>query len=476
MPMTKDEAIVIYNTGQELVIELLLKFSAEIEALKTRVQQLENQSAKDSHNSSKPPSSDGLKKKKTTTLRTSSSRSVGGQKGHNGQTLKQVENPDHKIVHRVDGNCTCGLSLKDIESSAYEARQVFDIPPIKIEVTEHRSEIKECPNCGKQHKALFPKDVTKVVQYGNRVKSFSVYLMNYQFIPYERTQEFFNDIFSLPISQGTLVNFNKYCYNLLQDTETFIKQQIMTADVAHFDESGLYVKAKRNWLHAAGTQDFTYYASHEKRGQIAMQDIGILPEFDGTAVHDHWKSYFNFSCKHGLCNAHHLRELKYVAERYQQSWAQDMTKLLCEIKNKVDFEKIHHNCLDDKLLQYFKEQYETILDEAAKANPPPQQKTEKRKRGRPKQTEPKNLLDRLRNYAHETLAFMYDFNVPFDNNLAERDVRMIKVQQKISGTFRSELGAKYFCRIRGYISTVKKQKFNVLEAIISCFLNEPVIS
>lgn len=474
--MTKDEAIVIYNMGQEFVTELLLNLAAENEAIKIRIQQLENQCAKDSHNSSKPPSSDGFKKKKTTTLRTSSFRRVGGQQGHNGQTLKKVEHPDHKEIHCVDGNCSCGFSLKDIEPTAYEARQVFDIPPIKIEVTEHRAEIKKCPNCGKQHKAQFPKDITKAVQYGNRVKAFSVYMMNYQFIPYERTQEFFNDIFSLPISQGTLVNFNKYCYNLLENTEAFIKQQIIKADVAHFDESGLYVNAKRHWLHVYSTEDFTYYASHEKRGQIAMQDIGILPDFNGTAVHDHWKSYFTFPCKHALCNTHHLRELKYVAEQYQQSWAQDMAKLLCEIKNKVDIEKTHRNCLDDRLLKDYKQKYDEILDEAAKANPPPQQKTEKRKRGRPKQSEPKNLLDRLRDYAHETLAFMYDFNVPFDNNLAERDVRMIKVQQKISGTFRSEVGAKYFCRIRGYISTVKKQKFNVLDAIESSFLNVPVIS
>lgn len=472
--MTKDEAIAIYNTGQQFVVEQLLNLTAENDALKRRLQLLENQHAKDSHNSSKPPSSDGFKKKKTTNLRNSTSRCVGGQKGHNGQTLKRAENPDHKIIHRVDGKCTCGFSLKDVESQTYEARQVFDIPPIKIEVSEHRVEIKDCPSCGKQHKAQFPDDVTKVVQYGNRAKAFSVYLMNYQFIPYERTQEFFYDIFSLPISQGTLVNFNKYCYNLLEQTEIFIKEQIRQSDVVHVDESGLYVNAHRQWLHVHSTQDFTYYASHEKRGQQAMQDIGILPDFKGTAVHDHWKSYFNYSCNHALCNAHHLRELKYIAEQYQQSWAQDMAKLLCDIKDKVDREKIHSYCLDDILLQDYKEQYEKILSEAEKANPPPQQKTKHRNRGRPKQSEPKNLLDRLRNYAHATLAFMYDFNVPFDNNLAERDVRMIKVQQKISGTFRSDLGAKYFCRIRGYISTVKKQKINVLDAIERCFINEPV--
>jgi len=474
--MTRAEAIAIYHTGQESVVQLLLKISAENEALKLRIQQLENQAAKDSHNSHKPPATDGLKKNKTKTRRTSSSRRVGGQPGHQGQTLKKVAHPDHKIEHRVTGHCGCGCSLQHIEATAYEARQVFDLPVIKVEVTEHRAEIKQCPHCGKQHKAQFPDHVTKPVQYGNRVKAFSVYLMNYQFIPYERTQEFFNDIFSLPISQGTLANFNKYCYQQLQDTEAFIKQQIMAANVAHFDESGLYVNGKRNWLHVASTTDFTYYASHEKRGQQAMQDIGILPEFNGTAVHDHWKSYFTFSCHHGLCNSHHLRELTYVAEQYQQSWAQDMAELLIEIKDKVEIEKIYHDCLDDKLLRQYQEKYQIILDAAAKANPPPQQKNEHKKRGKPKQSEPKNLLDRLRDYADETLAFMYDFNVPFDNNLAERDVRMIKVQQKISGTFRSEWGAKYFCRIRGYISTVKKQNLNVLDAIEASFLKVRAIA
>ena len=473
--MTRAEAIAIYHTGQQSVVQLLLKISAENDALTLRIQQLENQAAKDSHNSHQPPATDGFNKNKTKTLRTSSSRRVGGQHGHNGQTLKQMAHPDHKIEHRVTGNCACGFSLHNLVPIDYEARQVFDLPVIKVEVTEHRAEIKQCPQCGNHHKAPFPDHVTKPVQYGNRVKAFSVYLMNYQFIPYERTQQFFYDIFSLPISQGTLVNFNKHCYQQLQDTEAFIKQQIITALVAHFDESGLYVNGKRQWLHVGSTSDVTYYASHEQRGQRAMQDIGILPQFNGTAIHDHWKSYFTFSCQHGLCNAHHLRELTYVAEQYQQAWAQDMAKLLYEIKNKVEIEKINHDCFDDKLLKDYKEQYETILDAAAKANPPPQQKNNNKKRGKPKQTEPKNLLDRLRDYAHETLAFMYDFNVPFDNNLAERDVRMIKVQQKISGTFRSQLGAKYFCRIRGYISTAKKQNLNVLNAIEASFLSVRVL-
>jgi transposase len=229
-------------------------------------------------------------------------------------------------------------------------------------------------------------------------------------------------------------------------------------------------------LHSHSTEKFTYYDYHKKRGKEAMQDIGILPDFNGTAVHDHWKSYFTYPCKHGLCNSHHLRELKYVSEQYQQSWTQDMTSLLCEIKNKVEIEKAHRDRLDEKMLHEYEKRYNEILIEGERANPPPAINIEKRKRGKPKQSEPKNLLDRLKDFSRETLAFMYDFNVPFDNNLAERDVRMIKLQQKISGTFRSELGAKYFCRIRSFISTAKKQDLNVLCSIFDALANVPVLS
>jgi transposase len=474
--MTKDEAIVIYQAGQKSAVAVILKLATENELLTERLQQLENQLAKDSHNSSKPPSSDGFNKQKTQSLRRSTSRQTGGQKGHPGQTLKKVDKPNHVIVHRVTGDCCCGASLTNQQVDDYEARQVFDLPPIIIEVTEHRAEIKTCACCGRRHKAQFPEAVTKVTQYGNRVKALAIYLMNYQFIPYERTQEFFNDIFFLPISQGTLLNFNKSCYHLLEATSNLIKEQIKQSDVVHFDESGLYVTAIRHWLHSHSTEDFTYYDYHKQRGTKAMQDIGILPDFKGTAVHDHWKSYFTYPCKHGLCNSHHLRELKYISEQYQQSWAQDMISLLCEIKNKVEIEKAYRYRLDEKILHEYEKRYGEILIEGEKANPPPPINNKNKKRGKPKQSEPKNLLDRLKHFSTATLAFMYDFNVPFDNNLAERDVRMIKVQQKISGTFRSELGAKYFCRIRGFISTARKQKLKVLSSIFDALSNVPVFT
>lgn len=471
--MTREDARKIYQAGEEVVVEVLIQLTERIQSLERRIQQLENQLAKDSHNSSKPPSSDGLKKnKKTKSLRKSSGRSPGGQKGHKGSTLEMVDTPDHTVLHRIKGRCHCGRSMRYKKPAGYEKRQVFDLPEIKIEVTEHRAEIKEC-DCGTRHVADFPTGVDNPVQYGNRIKSNAVYLMNYQHLPYGRTQETIRDLFNREISSGTLFNFKKSCYDLLEDTDDIIKERIIQSDVAHFDETGTSINEDNNWLHSASTENYTYYACHEKRGKIAMDDIGILPNFTGTAVHDFWKSYLKYSCQHALCGAHHLRNLQYIFEQYGQSWAEEMQKLLCEIKEKVDLEKQKSDCLDKQTISDFECRYQKILVSGYMANPPPEQKTKKRKRGRPKKSEPLNLLERFRDFSKEVLAFMYDFNVPFDNNLSERDLRMMKLQQKISGTFRSKDGADMFCRIRSYISTMKKQNVNVLSAIISVFEGKP---
>jgi transposase len=306
--------------------------------------------------------------------------------------------------------------------------------------------------------------------------------MNYQFHPYDRNREFFEDVFSHSLSVGTLWQANLTCYNVLEVPATVTKQLIIDSPVARFDETGYAVNGKRQWLHVASTPDFTYYLPHPKRGSEAMDEMGILPLYKGTAVHDFWKSYFKYDCDHGLCNAHHLRELIFIYEQYDQSWAQDMITLLLKIKQTVDEAKESRDCLDQKTIQYFEKEYQGILDKGfgeclplEKANPPPQTEEIPRKRGRRKQSKAKNLLDRLKEYQKEALAFMYDFNVPFDNNLAERDIRMMKVQQKISGCFRSNEGAKIFCRIRGYISTVRKQGINVLEAIQMAMEGKPFI-
>jgi len=465
--MTRDDIKTMIANDPELVCDLILK-------LMERIEQLEKRLAKDSHNSSKPPSSDGLKRpNKTRSLKEKSNKKTGGQHGHNGSHLKMVANPDHTIIHELDKDCCCGRSLKDMIASSYQKRQVFDLPPLKIEVTEHRAEIKQCA-CGKTHVADFPDGVNSPTQYGPKIKSHIIYLMVYQHIPYERTVELIDDVFGHSMSQGTLYNVYEACYDGLEQTDRIIKEQVINSDVAHFDETGASVNKQNHWIHTASTADFTYYACHEKRGAQAMNDIGILPEYNGTAVHDFWSSYLTYECEHALCNSHHLRNLTYIHEQYQQSWAQDMIKLLIDIKKTVDTYKTTYNCLSQQMIQKFETSYQQIVNLGYEVNPPPDEISQKPKRGRKKRSEPLKLLDRFNDYRNEILAFMYNFDIPFDNNLAERDLRMIKLHQKISGQFRNAFAATMFCRIRSYISSVKKHNINVMEALIDVFNGQPV--
>jgi transposase len=470
MPMTRDEIKRMMHDDPDALCDLVLK-------LQERVKMLENQTVKDSHNSSKPPSTDGFKNvPRTKNRRQKSSNSSGGQKGHPGTTLKKVDEPDHTMEHPVTGVCRCGQSLDDIASREYQSRQVFDIPSLKIEVTEHRAEIKHC-RCGQKHVAVFPDDVNAPVQYGQRIKSLVTYLMNYQHIPYERTTELISDMFNNHhISQGTLFNIQSVCYDALEHEDMAIKQQVINADVAHFDETGSSINKDKHWIHSAGTEALTYYAIHKNRGHQAMDDIRILPAFKGTAIHDFWSSYLKYECDHGLCNAHHLRNLTYIHEQYHQRWAQNMIDLLLKIKHEVDEQKLIYPTLDEKIIQKFEEEYQQILDLGDEENPPPDKKLEKPKRGRPKRTEPVKLLDRFKNYRKQILAFMYNFNIPFDNNLAERDMRMMKLHQKISGQFKSLSAAEMFCRIRSYIASVKKQNLNVMDSLNKVFLGIPLFA
>ncbi|MEW5971930.1 MAG: IS66 family transposase [Pseudomonadota bacterium] len=468
MPMTRDEIKKMMEDDPEALCDLVLE-------LQERVKKLENQTAKDSHNSSKPPSTDGDKKvPRTRSQRKKSTNKNGGQKGHAGATLKKVDEPDHVIKHAATGTCSCGKELGDVCSTEYQSRQVFDIQPMKIEVTEHRAEVKHC-NCGRKHVATFPEGVNAPVQYGQRVKSFVTYLMTYQHIPYERTSELIYDVFNKhQISQGTLYNIQNACYNGLEDEAQAIKEQLITADVTCFDETGSSVNKEKHWIHSAGTEDFTYYAIHKNRGHQAMDDIGILPEFKGTAIHDFWSSYLKYECNHGLCNAHHLRDLTYIHEQYDQRWAKEMINLLLKIKNEVDEQKLIYPKLDEKIIQKFEDAYQQILALGDEENPPPDKSSQKPKRGRAKLPESIRLLGRFRDYRKEILAFMYDFNIPFDNNLAERDMRMMKLHQKISGQFKSLFAAEMFCRIRGYISSAKKQNLNVMDSLNKVFLGIPL--
>jgi transposase len=472
---THEDVRAAYRQGEEAVMALVDNLCAAIRTLEARLQALEDQVNKNSQNSSKPPSSDGLRKPRTRSLRQKTGRRRGGQAGHTGHTLSMVDQPEHTQVHRVSRCPHCGTDLRSVEPSAHEKRQVFDIPPVRVEVTEHQAEIKLCSRCGKSVKADFPPEVTQPVQYGARIKSQASYLNTYQLMPLARICEVFGDFYAHTPAEALVLESNATLVANTRTSLAVIKQALSATDVAHFDESGLRVEGQLNWLHVASTARFTYYAVHRKRGQIAMQAIGILPTFRGRAVHDHLKAYFTFEdCSHALCNAHHLRELEFVRDQYQQSWAQDMAGLLLEIKAEVEAAAPSHLSLPPQRLTYFEQHYDQLIAQGLKANPASAEPTP-HKRGRKKQSPPKNLLDRLRDFKPQVLAFMYDFRVPFDNNLAERDVRMVKIKQKVSGSFRTRSGAEIFCAIRSYISTARKHGLNVIDAIYDALIGNPFI-
>ncbi|MCA9925825.1 MAG: IS66 family transposase, partial [Anaerolineales bacterium] len=286
------------------------------------IQKLRDELAKNSRNSGKPSSSDGLKKPRTRSLRQKGQGPLGGQPGHKGNTLKMVDEPDDVIWHSVTNCPHCQTDLSDMEPVGYEKRQVFDVPPIRLEVTEHQAEVKRCPGCGQQVKGTFPTNVTQPTQYGPRLKAQAGYLNNYHFIPLERTEELLTDFYGQSPSEPAILAANNQLVVQIGPVLTSIKQQLIKSDIANFDESGLRVVGKLHWLHVAGTSHLTHYHVHGKRGQEGMAAGEILPLFRGEAVHDHWSPYLKFdNCRHNFCNAHHLRELQFIAEQYQQTWA-----------------------------------------------------------------------------------------------------------------------------------------------------------
>jgi len=446
------------------------------EELSKRIKKLEGQLAKNSRNSSKPPSSDGLKKPKPKpkSLRKKTGRKPGGQKGHQGKTLCMVEKPDYTIPHMVNQCLRCERSLKEQAPERLERRQVFDIPPPKLEVTEHIAEVKTC-HCGHLNRAAFPKEVTAPVQYGPRVKSTAVYLKDYQLLPFQRLTEIMSDLFGCnTFSEGTLVNITNHCSQQLESVDEFICTQVTSAAVAGFDETGMRAVGSLHWLHTVSTEWLTWYFAHKKRGSEAMDAAGVLPEFNGRAVHDFWESYLKYDCEHAFCNAHLLRELIFLWEEQKQAWAKEMIDHLLKIKATVENARLEDaEALPEKQREQFQNHYFLIVADGYQQNPPPKPPPGKKPRGRPKQTKARNLLNRFQNHADSILAFMNDFQVPFDNNMSERDLRMMKLRQKISGTFRSLDALKAFCRIRSYVSTARKNGLNVLDALRRVFDGNP---
>jgi len=466
------------HLDKETLIDLVLLLQDRLDELSQRVEKLEDQVAKHSRNSSKPPSSDGLSKPKTRSLRRSEGRKPGGQEGHAGHTLRMKVNPEHVEVHDLNQCPYCDSDLSAVAVSEYVRRQVYDVPPVQIEVTEHQGESKNCPGCGRQAQAAFPAHVTQPVQYGPQLKAQASYLNSYHFIPIARTCELLGDLYGHAPAWALVAEANQAVAAGCKPALVKIQDQLLQAPVVHFDESGLRVAGQLQWLHSVSTQMLTFFDLHQKRGQDAMQDIGILPRFTGWALHDHWASYLAFEqCDHAFCNAHHLRELQFITEQYEQPWANEMSRLLYDLKAEVtevaDTASDAHSLAPDRLVHYEAE-YNAILQRGFQANPPPQN-LPTTKRGRPKQSPPKNLLDRLDKHRSGVLAFIYDFDVPFDNNLAERDIRMVKVKQKVSGAFRTRHGAQTFCDIRSYISTVRKQGGNVIAALQDALAGQPFI-
>jgi len=467
MSLEKSDRATIEKLDKATLVELIMELKAEIQSLR-------DQLSKNSQNSGKPPSSDGLKKPRTRSLREKGKRKRGGQKGHKGHTLKMVETPDHIEVHALSSCPHCSANLANVVCEGYERRQVVDIPPMRIEATEHQAEIKQCPSCHHQVKGEFPSGVRKAVQYGQGIKAQAVYLNTYQLLPVARTVELLKDFYGHSVSEAFVFTANAAMQEAIRPSLAAIKTALMKKEeVVQFDESGLRVEGKLNWLHSAGTEKLTYYGVHPKRGQEGMRAIDILPEFKGIAVHDHWKSYFTFDgCQHALCNAHHLRELRFIHEQYGQEWAEDMAKLLVKIKKRV--ENTTGGELPAEEARLFEKEYDRLVQQGLEMNPE-QEPPLRKKRGRKKQSPPKNLLDRLRKFKSETLFFMLNLHVPFDNNLAERDIRMIKVKQKISGSFRTRHGADTFAALRSYISTVQKNDLNVIQALRHALLGKPFL-
>jgi len=471
----EEEIRAIYWKGEEAVVAFVGSLTGVVQALSERVQVLEDQLAKNSGNSGKPPSSDGLKKKPKS-LRHKSGKKSGGQLGHPGNTLQAVVHPDHIQTHRVRRCRRCQTSLEAVSAQTYEKRQVFDLPPVQVEVTEHQAEIKACPICHTLSTADFPPEVRQPVQYGERLKAQMVYFHQQHFVPLERTAEILEDLYGQRVSEGTIVDACHTVAQQVQPVYQAIKAELQeTEEPGHFDETGGRVEKALWWFHVVCTALLTYYEPHAKRGKQALEAIGIFPHFHGTALHDAYRSYLQYqNMRHALCNAHHLRELTFILEQYQQSWASEMIGLLLAIKAAVEAAQPHQDQLSPAQIADFEARYDAILTAGFQANPlsPPADPPPK-KRGKPKQHPAKNLLDHLQLRKRETLAFMVDFRVPFDNNQAERDLRMIKLKQKVSGCFRSQDGAQVFCQTRSYISTARKNGQRVLDVLQLALAGSP---
>jgi len=462
----RDELLELCWREPEKIVNLLL-------ALETKVAELEKRLNKNSQNSDKPPSSDGLRRPPRQQSR--SKRKPGGQQGHPGKTLKFSDKPDKIIRHGADTCQGCGASLTDVEGAILSRRQEIEIPEKPIEIIEHQRLEKQCPCCGQQNQGQWPAHLTGNVQYGRRFKAFCLYLLNYQLLPYNRTSELLATLFGHQPGGGTLQSILETAYAALEPAEQAIKGAIRASPVGHADETSLRIDGQTKWLHVVSTLTYTYYYWSQYRGQKAHLADGLLPRYGGILMHDAYRSYFVHGYRHALCNAHLLRELQAIYEADQsQRWSWQLMRLLrtawslvkrTQVAGEIELPTQQR----DRLLALF----DQLIEQADQQVPRNQRQPGQR--GRIAQSTERNLLDRIIEHKAAYLRFVTDFQVPFDNNLAERDLRMSKLQQKISGCFRTDNGANIFCRIRGYISTLRKQGYDLLSALLSLWTDTPFI-
>lgn len=440
------------------LLETIARLETIILAQAARIAELERRLGLNSTNSSKPPSSGGLgRPPRVQNLRAKTGKSSGGQKGHKGETLAQVEHPDEVIEHAPEKCPSCGKSLKNEPVSGFETRQVFDIPPPQILVTEHRALVKTC-SCGCAAKGEFPAGVTAPVQYGERISAAAVYLSAAQFIPEERLQETLRDLFGVTPATATLATMTQEAAARVDAIVKQIKASVAASAVKHLDETGFRIGGKTRWMHVSSTQTLTHYRPDEKRGSLPVSLTGV-------AVHDHWKPYYKLeNVMHALCNAHYLRELKALIEIEKEDWSRQMFRLLRFLSWRVRREE---KPVDAGFSARAEQIYDRIVTAGITFHEAQSPLGEAPKRGRRKRRVGHNLLIRLRDFKADVLRFLNDPVVPFTNNQAERDLRMVKLKQKISGGFRTMDSAKNFAKLRSLISTAKKQNLNPLTALLN---------
>src|SRR6266568_4564250 len=445
--------------------EQMSSLSEQLKALRDRL-------AKDSHNSHLPPSSDRFVRTPKS-LRQKSEKKSGGQPGHQGSSLQFSSTPDEITLQQVERCEACQHDLQAVAACGGERRQIVDLPSPRVVVREYRAEQKQCPHCQHITIAAFPAGVQAPIQYGPTVAATAVYLVEQQLLPLARACEVMSDLLGVQMSEGTVCDLIKRCAGQLAPVEQQIKEALIHNEVIHQDETGLDVAGKRHWMHVTCTPTLTHYHVDASRGQPALETIGILPHFVGISIHDGWGSYFLYDCEHAACLVHLLRDLVFLEEQ-GVLWAADLKSLLLDMKKATDqARELGKRGLDPQEVVDWEAQFLRLLDEGDQAHPrataPPG------KRGRCKQSDARNLLDRLRKQQKAVLNFLEDLRVDFDNNLAERDLRMVKVQQKVSGCFRSQAFAHAFARIRGYLSTLRKQGLPLLSSLQATLCGHPVL-